>query len=261
MRKMLLLVTLMTATTVVAVDRQQLMPLIESAAINRESAYVKVRNKIVEYGEDALPLLAEIAVDESLAWKQQLVARICKERIERREEIEKLLAIDWYKHPDFDPMQPPPIIGVEGLIGERIIIPALTEQQLWYYYLEVEWKTTGELGKLNRTPWFPDNWINCCVSAVKDSPERIWLLRVFDEMIETTPPPPRLHWLFTTLMNEQKNDTADVLEKYNRKFPPAPPNPQPQHIANEPDPIAERAAAEALKALQKAQQERAATEN
>jgi len=245
---------MMMTANLFAVEKQDIMPFITAASTATGKAYVEVRNKIVEYDVDALPLLDAIAIDETLTWQQQLVARICHERIGRKADIEKLLATDWRKHPNFSGKW----FAVVGLSihAIEIITADLRDLGLWYYYLEVEWKTTGEVVNSGG-----DDWTYLYTLTVKDSPERVWLLRVFDEMIETTPPPPRLHWLFTTLMNEQKNDTADVLEKYNRKFPPALPNPQPQHIANEPDPIAERAAAEALKALQKAQQERAATEN
>lgn len=278
MRKTLAL-TMVTITAVaIAVEKTELMPLIETASTNREpssvtvkvlslrpgqpepareviyheSAYVKIRNKIVEYGRDALPLLAEIAVDENLPWQQQLVARICKERIEREKDIEALLATDWYKHPDFNPNWSLVITGPEPGMG-TIIVPELKDAGLWYHCLEVLWKMTSEKGNCISDP---DLWARWCTLAVKDSPERVWLLRAFDDMIETTPPPPRLHWLFTMLTGEQKNDTTDVLEKYKRKFPPPPPQPPRQYIADKPDPIAERAAAEAIKALQKAQQER-----
>ncbi|MCL2104436.1 MAG: hypothetical protein FWH21_05190 [Kiritimatiellaeota bacterium] len=77
-----LLALLVMTVNAFAVEKKELMPLIEEASTKRESAYVEVRKKIVDYGKDAIPILGEIAVDESLPWQQRLVARICYERIE-----------------------------------------------------------------------------------------------------------------------------------------------------------------------------------
>jgi len=236
MKRTLLLVAILTATTGVAVERKQLMPLIESAVTNRgsayaevlplrppgppelvkaatnqESAYVQIRNKIVEYGKEALPLLAEIAVDESLPWQQQLVARICYERIKRKEDIDKLLAIDWYKYPNFG------VNGINitgGLVAEdaKTVMSHLMEQGLWNYYLEVEWKATGEVGTLEG-----ENWFFCCTRVVKDSPERAWFLKVCDDLLVTAPPP-QLRRLSNILAHEEKSDTIDLREKYRSKL-------------------------------------------
>ena len=236
MRKTLVLMMVTITAVAVAVEKTELMPLIETASTNREpssievlplrprqsepareviyhaSAYVKMRNKIVEYGKDALPLLAEIAADENLPWQQQLVARICKERIERKKDIEKLLATDWRKHPNFNPEWDAYITGAEPLmIG--MIIDNLREKRLWYYYLEVEWKMTSDKVKL----YLPDTWVQCCTYAVKDSPERIWFLRVCDDLLETAPPL-QLRRLSNILAHEEKPDTIDLREKYRAKL-------------------------------------------
>ena len=229
MKRMLSLMTVLAATTVVAVERQQLMPLIESAATNRgvayaetlpprppgqekavanrESAYIETRNKIVEYGKDALPLLDKMAKDESLTWQQQLVVRICKERIERKKDIEDLVAIDWRKHPDWG-------FAVVELSRKMIeVISAhLKEVGLWYYYLEVEWKNTGEEELMG-----VESWSSLCAYAVKDSPERVWFLRVCDDLLETAPTLP-LRRLNNILVCEGKPDTIDLREKYRSKF-------------------------------------------
>jgi len=224
----------MLTANVFAIERQQLMPLIESAATNRgaayaetlsprppgqakavtnrESAYIETRNKIVGYGKDALPVLEKMAKDESLTWQQQLVVRICKERIERGKDIEDLVAIDWRKHPDFNPEWDAYITGAEPLmIG--MIIDNLREKRLWYYYLEVEWKMTGDKVKLD----LPDTWVQCCTYAVKDSPERIWFLRVCDDLLETAPPL-QLRRLSNILAHEEKPDAIDLREKYRAKL-------------------------------------------
>ena len=70
MKKILMILSFVTATNAFALERKELMPLIEEAATKRESAYLGVRNKIVEHGADILPVLAELAVDETLPWQQ-----------------------------------------------------------------------------------------------------------------------------------------------------------------------------------------------
>ena len=136
MKKTLLFVTMM-AVNAFAVERKQLMPLIEEASVRRESAYLEVRNKIVAYGADAIPVLGIVAVDETLPWQQQLVARICYERIERKGDIERVITFDWYNHPDFDPKWNLLITGPEIDMGEMVIVD-LKRDGLWYYYLEAE---------------------------------------------------------------------------------------------------------------------------
>jgi len=166
MKSMLTLTVMMTANAF-AVGRKELMPLIEEAADKRESAYVETRNSITAWGTNALPLLAEIAVDASLPWQQQLVARICYERIERKEDIEKLLATDWYNHPKFEKKWHNLLDGPEGPMT-RIVVTDLKEAGLWYYYLEVAWKVTDEVAKI-RDRSKNGYWASCCTFVVKRS--------------------------------------------------------------------------------------------
>ena len=215
MKKVLALFVMMTAN-VFAVEKKELMPLIEEASTKRESAYLEVRNRIAALGTNALPLLADIAVDEALPWQQRLVARICYERIERKEEIKKLIETDWYKHPDFNPEWRQFLPGPEGHMG-GLVMPALKEAG-WYYCLEFAWKDTGEKGNIIDKRL--DLWAYWCVLAVKDNPEeRIWFLRVCAELTENTPPDPipplpRIYWLHQTLLREKKADVVPVIFQY-----------------------------------------------
>ena len=211
MKRTLLLATVMTAN-VFAVENKELMPLIEAASINRESAYVEIREKIMEYGTNAIPLLAVIAIDETLPWQQQLVARICYERIKRKEDIEQLLAKDWYLHPNFNPDWRFFITGPEIKMHE-MIVPELRATGLWHYYLEMEWKMTGEKAKISEHH-FPNAWVSWCSLAVKDIPdERIWFLRICSEIMAIEPPTQRWDkWLLPTLQREEKPDSAYLLE-------------------------------------------------
>ena len=201
--------TVMTAN-VFAVEKKELMPLIEKASTNRESAYVEVRDKIVGFGTNALPLLAEIAVDEALPWQQRLIARICYERVERKEDIKKLIETNWYSHPKFNPEWNKLITGPEIDMGE-MVIPELREIGLWYYYLEVEWKMTGEQAEIRRGDRY--RWVSWCTFTAKDSSiERIWFLRICSDLVETTPASPRVSWIHSILRREEKPDAVYLLE-------------------------------------------------
>jgi len=213
------LLIMMTANAF-AVEKKELIPLIKEASIKQESAYLEARNKIVEYGTNALPLLAWFAVDETLPWQQRLVARICYERIEREKEITKLLETDWYKHPKFNPEWNEYLGGPEGhMYG--MVVADFKEAGLWYYYLELEWKATDEHSTIrDRRNGY---WASCGTAAVKDNPEeRVWFLRVCAEILTDAPPRPvpntRGYWLQHLLLREEKSDAIHVLE--HRTPPP-----------------------------------------
>jgi hypothetical protein len=191
--------------------------LIETAATATGKAYVEVRDEILGYGKDYHALLAAIAVDEVLPWQQQLVARICYERIERKEDTEKLLETNWHNHPDFNPGWNMLITGPDIRMGE-IVIPDLKDAGLWYYYLELIWKMTGEKGGISEKH-IPDLWARWCALAIKDNiEERVWFLRVCVDLMTMPSLPSRVSWLQSTLLSEEKPDAAYVLE--NRAPPP-----------------------------------------
>ena len=63
MKRVLLGVTMtMVTTSIFAVERKELMPLIEDSSAKRESAYVAARSKIVASSTNILSLLAESVV-------------------------------------------------------------------------------------------------------------------------------------------------------------------------------------------------------
>ena len=205
---------MMMAATVSAVEKNELMPLIETAATVTSNAYVEVRDKIVAHGKGVLPLLAEIAVDESLPWQQQLVARICYERIERIEDIEKLLVTDWYQHLEFNPEWNRYRQGPEGAMM-KLVVDYMKKVGLWYYCLEVVWKTTNDNGKIFRRNT-PENWAGGCTRAVRDNPEeRVWFLRICSDVLKNAPDldpyRSRAGWLYSTLRREEKPDTVPIL--------------------------------------------------
>ena len=219
MRNALLLVVGMTAN-IFALEQAELLPLIKEASQKNGDVYVKARDKIVGYGTNAIPILGTVAVNETFSWQERLTARICYERIERKEDIEKLLAIDWYNHPDFDPSWNEFITGPEGCMA-LIVTPEMKKAGLWYYYLEREWKLLGEDGKIRKNRLNP--WVGCCSLAIKDNQEeRIWFLRICADLMGAIPQPPRIGWLQTTLSREGKPDSDFVLE---HRMPPSVPEP------------------------------------
>jgi len=202
-------------------ENEGLASLIERASVTYDHVYLAIRNKIIEDGANALPVLAEIAVDESLPWQQRLVARICYERIERRDDIEKLLATDWYAHPEFEPRWNEYITGAEPFMM-KLVVDDMKKAGLWYYCLEVLWKTTNDNGKIFRRNT-PENWAGGCATAVKDNPEeRIWVLRICSDILKDAfdldPYRSRAGWINSMLFREEKPDSAYVLE--HRAPPP-----------------------------------------
>jgi len=191
MRKTLTLLSFVTVTNAFALEQKDLMPLIENASTNKGRAYLEARDKIVEYGSDVIPILAEIAVDGTLPWQQRLATRIAYERIERIKDIKKIIETDWYAHPKFDKEWNMLLPGPEGRMHD-MVESDLKETGLWYYYLEVEWKMTNERAEIRRGN--PDRWESWCIFAVKDNPEeRVWFLRICADLMAMTPPPPS--WL------------------------------------------------------------------
>jgi len=224
MKKTMIVLPLIMAVNVFALERKDVMPLIEEASGKRGTEYVETRNRIVAFGTNALPFLVEFAVDDALPWQHRLVSRICYERIERKEDIGKLIETDWYSHPKFNPEWNSYLTGPEWHMVD-MIVDDLREVGLWYYYLEQEWKMTGEKAKIKNESRNPFLWKSCCTFAVKDSPkERIWFLRICSEfLINADVYAPRAEHLQNFLAREEKPDSAYLLE--HRVPPPVPEEP------------------------------------
>jgi len=207
MKRILLFVTMMTVANGFAVEKKELLPLIETSATAIGNVYLETRDKIVGFGANALSALGILAVDGTLTWQQQLVARICYERIERREDIKDLLKIDWYSHPNFDPDWNKFIMGPEVAMRD-MVTPDLMKIGLWYYYLEVQWKNTGEIAALRNSPHLWKSW---CSEAVKDSPEeRIWFLRLCTEFMADPDAPNSNPKLYFMLQAEKMTDEESL---------------------------------------------------
>jgi len=120
-----------------------LSELLKQAATNDGKTYLEIRNEIVSMGNNALPELCRLATNQNESWNVHLAARICVERICSSNRIAVLRQKEWLKDPEFDKTQSIPING-----PVNVIVPLVTkrfkEEGLWYYYVEMNWKNTGE---------------------------------------------------------------------------------------------------------------------
>ena len=92
--KLLIFLTSLMPFSAMAIEYDTLTTLIANAAVAQSNAYIEVRSTIVDFGTNAIPSLAQAAVDQDLSWQQRLTARICYEHIERGGEIEALRRYD-----------------------------------------------------------------------------------------------------------------------------------------------------------------------
>jgi hypothetical protein len=165
-----------------AVQHSGLEQRLEDAANASGGVYVEVRDSIMALGDDALPALARAAGDTSLVWQQRLVARICYERIAGGKEIEALRVHDWRQHPGFDLNWLKNLSG-PGRLMQPLAISYLVEVGLWYYYVEMTWKQTGEL-TVSSLRHIDDHWQRWCRMALAGRPEEVYLHRAMTERIE-----------------------------------------------------------------------------
>jgi hypothetical protein len=221
MKKLLILVTMITASAF-ALERKDIIPFAEKAAMEKGNTYLESRNKIAGYGTDALSILGTIVLDEFLPWQQRLVARICYERIEREKDIEYLLVKDWHARPKFDKEWWQLLPGPE-LKMRDMVVADLKEAGLWYYYLELEWKITNEKAKIRDTKII-DFWTGWCSFAVKDNlEERVWFLRVYSDVAENPETYSRAERLYSILKQEKQADSFDLASELAEAYKREPP--------------------------------------
>jgi hypothetical protein len=217
-----------------ALDPIQLNQLLNSAAIARDDAYVEARRAIIDLGSDALPLLANSAIDGALSWQQRLTARICYERIRRAKDIEDLRLYDWKTHPSYDKQWEMNILGPGYAMG-KIVVPRMVESGLWYYYIEVNWKFTREYSYT--APLFgslKDGWADWCIMALKKQPEHYYLIQALTERLtidEKLSDKPNLNY-YRYLLERKQPDAVPVLVDRMEAFlkRTSPPNLTPEEI-------------------------------
>lgn len=194
--------------SVQAIERAQLDKMLAGAATAQSNAYIEARATIAGLGTSALPMLAQAGSDATLSWQQRLVARICYERIERADAIAALCHHDWRAYPPYSApraklilhtnevgksvsseVQPPgarftSILGPQTDMGQYVV-PKCQEAGLWYYFVELTWKETGENASLKpRDPRFERVWPWWCRKALEGQPEESFLTSAIIERLQ-----------------------------------------------------------------------------
>ena len=191
-----------------SMDRNQLDKVLATAAVAQPEVYIEIRTTIGDLGTDALPLLAQAGNDATLSWQQRLVARICYERIARSNDIVALRQHDWRAYPPYSAPQAklvfhknkagkivssdvqPSGAKLTSIMGPQtdmgpFVVPKCRDAGLWYYFVELTWKQTGENASLKpRDPRFELAWPWWCREALTGQPEEIFLLLAIRERLQ-----------------------------------------------------------------------------
>ena len=155
------------------VEQEQLAAMLATSATNQGAAYLASRNAITDNGSNVLAALAQAGCDATLSWQQRLAARISYERIVRSQDIDALRCYDWGKDPAFKKEWRNNIVGpIEGVRG--LAIPEMVRYGLWYYYIELTWKNTGEVST-SKIPRLKGDWVRWCRMALAGQEEQGWL--------------------------------------------------------------------------------------
>jgi hypothetical protein len=180
--KFLVFLTCLVPFSAMAIEYDTLTTLLANAAEAQSNAYIEVRTTIVDFGTNAIPSLAQAAVDQNLSWQQRLSARICYEHIERGDEIEELRRYNWREHPDFDLDWERSMAG-PGLKMSELVISRMFEWGLWYYYIETTWKQTEEW-PLVRIRRICEHWNPWCRAVLKGQPEEMYMWLTIEDRLD-----------------------------------------------------------------------------
>ncbi len=176
----LVVVAVMTGT----VCGEELKDLLTKAVSAEGEEYRTIRNEIIQKGQSIVPELMKIQEDKAVDWKTQLMSGICRERIERADDIEQMEKKDWASDPEFDRQwlryRPGPWIGMESLVVKRY-----REKKLWFYCLEAMWKGLDAFPRI----WQADktDWEGACQLAVEESPMRDTAIRLLEDRVDNDP--------------------------------------------------------------------------
>jgi hypothetical protein len=222
--KLLVFLTCLVPFSAMAIEYDTLTTLLANAAMAQSNAYIEVRTKVVDFGTNAIPLLAQAVVDKDLSWQQRLTARICYEHIERGDEIEELRRYNWREHPDFDLDWERSMAG-PGLKMSELVISRMLELGLWYYYIETTWKQTEEW-PLVRIRRIFEHWNSWCRAALKGQPEEVYLWLSIEERLDhdATMEAYDVRNLYAYLRNNEQTNFVPVLVRtyyaYFKKLSP-----------------------------------------
>ena len=196
-----------------AADDGKLYGMLTTAATNRCTAYLEARTSILALGTNALPALGRGAVDTDLTWQQRLVARICYERLVRSADIEALRAYNWRADTGYDKNWERNIVGPGFKMGV-IVVPKCKEIVLWYYYIELTWKETGEDILNSRDNGVRGRWPHWCLDAVAEEPERYWYRQAVAERMSDLPFSAWHLGRYQTFLREKDPEVVPILVQY-----------------------------------------------
>jgi len=169
MKRQYLFLSLLLPVVSLGVERAQIDRLLNVACTNQGSAYIATRDELVSLSTKALPLLAQAGVDTTRSWQERLMARVVYERIARGKDIAAVRGHDWRMHPGYDVKWEGSIMG-PGWKMRQLVIPFLIREGLWYYYIEITWKHTGELA-FSPLRHINDDWESWCRTAIAGQPK------------------------------------------------------------------------------------------
>jgi hypothetical protein len=220
--KSIILLLCLVPFTVHGLNRPEIDKLLATAATAKGQPYLDARQAVLDLGTNALPLLAQAAVDAGRTWQQRLVARIFYERITRGADIESLRRYDWRTHPQYDKEWERNILGVGFSLG-KVAVPKCAEVGLWYYYIELAWKETAEYAieprdsRINETANFSLSWLGWCVIALEGQPEHQYLVQALAERLESDASlsePLDLDYYRYLLRHQETNAVPVLVERY-----------------------------------------------
>ena len=186
------------------IERVELENMLATAATNQRSAYLLARNSILDLGTNTLFMLAKASSDEKLSWQQRLIARVCFERLTRDNEIRSLRENDWLSYPPYrtvgNETASNNLSVVERSATQHLhaimwrpaqdmrmpVVQKCKELGLWYYYIELTWKQTGECAvfRQQKDKLFNAFWPQWCREALNDQPEADYLLPAMLEYLQ-----------------------------------------------------------------------------
>jgi hypothetical protein len=209
MKRLFILICGLAAVSAAAGEDSRFRDMLASAATNRGNAYLEARAEILAPGTNALPALGRCAVSADLTWQQRLVARICYERLVRGADIEALRVYNWSADPGYNKEWEKSIVGPGFKMGS-IVVPKCREVGLWYYYVELTWKETGE-DLNNRDNGVRGRWPHWCLDAVAKESERYWYQQVVSERMLKFPFSAWHLGRYQSFLREKDPETVSIL--------------------------------------------------
>lgn len=166
---------LLVAETGLGQTNASLRQLLERTATATGVDYIAARNQLIATERNAVAELTAISTNVLESWQIRLMAGIVAERITRGSEINEFAKYNWRRDPrygsDWDMYHGGPVEKLMPLVTEKC-----KEKGLWWYYIELTWKKTGEHSSKPRIR--EDYWRGAYETACKGSPVYALMLEV-----------------------------------------------------------------------------------